>query len=278
MLTALFPQSKHNFSKVICVFILHRTLRSELTFENLFLFWKTTAYRERAHGDPPKEDPQFQLGLYSRAEGVRKECRDTQVLQCGAVRCSVLQCATVYCSVLRCVAVCCSVLQCVHLQKGFHKECRHKPVRFLKTQLCSHFTQNTYERADFWEFLGAPVPSPCPKCSVLNDLNVVYKMSLELTFDTHATWVMGHGHLYVTRVDMSHGTWALIYLVVWHGSVMFIGKVVFICLKVSVNLVYKFQGKPGTTTVKHDFNPNGLKFHRGSPWVSILSWPNLKAN
>jgi len=46
---------------------------------------------------------------------------------------------------------------------------------------------------------------------------------------------------------------------------MFIGKVVFICLRVSVNLVYKFQGKPGTTTVKHYFNPNGLKFHRGSP-------------
>jgi len=30
--------------------------------------------------------------------------------------------------------------------------------------------------------------------------------------------------------------------------------------------------------VKHDFNPNGLKSHRGSPWVSILSWLNLKAN
>jgi len=45
----------------------------------------------------------------------------------------------------------------------------------------------------------------------------------------------------------------------------FIGKVAFICLRVSVHLVYKFQGKPGTTTVKHDFNPNGLKFHRGSP-------------
>jgi len=60
--------------------------------------------------------------------------------------------------------------------------------------------------------------------------------------------------------------------------VTFIGKVVCICLRVSVNLVYKFQGKPGTTTVKHDFNPNGLKFHRGSPWVSILSWLNLKAN
>ena len=63
----------------------------------------------------------------------------------------------------------------------------------------------------------------------------------------------------------------------------FIGKVVFICLRVSVNLVYKFQvykfqGKPGTTTVKHDFNPNGVKFHRGSPWVSILNWLNLKAN
>ena len=44
-----------------------------------------------------------------------------------------------------------------------------------------------------------------------------------------------------------------------------IGKVVFICLGVSVNLVSKFQGKPCTTTVKRDFNPNGLKFHRGSP-------------
>jgi len=50
-----------------------------------------------------------------------------------------------------------------------------------------------------------------------------------------------------------------------YACVKFIGKVVFICLRVSVNLVYKFQGKPGTTTVKHDFNPNGLKFHRGSP-------------
>ena len=59
---------------------------------------------------------------------------------------------------------------------------------------------------------------------------------------------------------------------------IFIGKVVFICLKVSVNLEYKFQGKPSTTTVKHDFNPNGLKFHRGSSWVSILSWLNLMAN
>jgi len=45
----------------------------------------------------------------------------------------------------------------------------------------------------------------------------------------------------------------------------FIGKVVNICLGVSVNLVYKFKGKPGTTTVKHDFNHVGLKFHRGSP-------------
>jgi len=61
-----------------------------------------------------------------------------------------------------------------------------------------------------------------------------------------------------------------------HSSVT--GKVVFICLRVSANLVYRFQGKPGTTTVKHDFNPNGLKFHRGSPWVSVLSWLNLKAN
>jgi len=59
---------------------------------------------------------------------------------------------------------------------------------------------------------------------------------------------------------------------------IFIGKVVFICLRVSVNLEYKFQGKPCTTTVKHDFNPNGLKFHRGSSWVSILSWLNLKTN
>ena len=59
---------------------------------------------------------------------------------------------------------------------------------------------------------------------------------------------------------------------------IFIGKVVFICLRVSINLVSKFQGKPGTTTVKHDINPNGLKFHRGSPWVSILSWLNFKAN
>ena len=57
-----------------------------------------------------------------------------------------------------------------------------------------------------------------------------------------------------------------------HGIVYtFIGKVIFICLRVSVNLVYKFQGKPGNTTVKHDFNPNGLKFHRGSSRVSILS-------
>jgi len=59
---------------------------------------------------------------------------------------------------------------------------------------------------------------------------------------------------------------------------IFIGKVFFICLRVSVNLVYKFPGKPFTTTVKHNFSPNGLKFHRGSWWVSILSWLNLKAN
>ena len=64
----------------------------------------------------------------------------------------------------------------------------------------------------------------------------------------------------------------------WRDIHIFIGKVVFISLRVSVNSVYKFQGKPGTTTVKHDFNPNGLKFHRGSPWVTILSWLNLKAN
>jgi len=54
---------------------------------------------------------------------------------------------------------------------------------------------------------------------------------------------------------------------VWRSREMtiFIGKVVNICLGVSVNLVYKFKGKPGTTTVKHDFNHIGLKFHRGSP-------------
>jgi len=46
---------------------------------------------------------------------------------------------------------------------------------------------------------------------------------------------------------------------------IFIGIVVFICLRVSVNLVSKLQGKPGTTTVKYDFNPNRLKFHWGSP-------------
>ena len=78
-------------------------------------------------------------------------------------------------------------------------------------------------------------------------------------------WVMSH--MWMSHVTHANEWW-------W----IFIGKVVFICLRVSVNLVYKFQGKPGTTTVKHDFNPNGLKFHRGSPWVSILSWLNLKAN
>ena len=93
---------------------------------------------------------------------------------------------------------------------------------------------------------------------------------------THG-WVTSH--MTETRQTwMSHVTHE------WNMSHMsesrhtFIGKVVFICLRVSVNLVYKFQGKPGTTTVKHDFNPNRLKFHRGSPWVSILSWLNLKAN
>ena len=59
---------------------------------------------------------------------------------------------------------------------------------------------------------------------------------------------------------------------------IFIGKVVKIFLGVSVNLVCKFKGIPGTTTVKHDFNHLGLKFHRGFPWVSVLSWLNLKAN
>jgi hypothetical protein len=46
---------------------------------------------------------------------------------------------------------------------------------------------------------------------------------------------------------------------------MFMGKVFFIRLGGGVNLVFKFQGQPGTTTVKHDFNPSGLKFHRGPP-------------
>jgi len=63
-----------------------------------------------------------------------------------------------------------------------------------------------------------------------------------------------------------------------HGTPNFLGKVVFICLGVSVNLVFKFQGQPITTTVQHDLNPNRLNFHRGSPWVSILSWLNLKTN
>jgi len=66
------------------------------------------------------------------------------------------------------------------------------------------------------------------------------------------------------------------WVMTWMILVIFIGKVVFICLGVLVNLVSKFQGKPGTITVKHEFNPNGLKFHRGSPWVSILSWLYLK--
>jgi len=55
--------------------------------------------------------------------------------------------------------------------------------------------------------------------------------------------------------------------------------VFFICLGGSVNLVSKFQGQPGTTTVnlvlKHDFNPNGMKFYLESPWVSVLSWLNI---
>jgi len=39
--------------------------------------------------------------------------KNTFLLQCVAVCCSVLQCVAVCCSVLQCVAVCCSVLQCV---------------------------------------------------------------------------------------------------------------------------------------------------------------------
>ena len=42
----------------------------------------------------------------------------------------------------------------------------------------------------------------------------------------------------------------------------YLGKVVFICLGISVNLVSTLQGKPGATTVKHNFQPNGLKSHR----------------
>ena len=90
-------------------------------------------------------------------------------------------------------------------------------------------------------------------------------------------------HTYAYIVDItSHKTRDTDYIT-YHSVIdvtshRFIGKVVLICLRVSVNLVYKFKGKPGTTTVKHDFSPNGLKFHRGSPWVSILSWLNLKAN
>jgi len=35
--------------------------------------------------------------------------RDTRVLQCVAVCCSVLQCVAVCCRVFQCVAVCCNV-------------------------------------------------------------------------------------------------------------------------------------------------------------------------
>jgi len=69
----------------------------------------------------------------------------------------------------------------------------------------------------------------------------------------------GHTH------NDTHTDWNSRATVLMITGDLFIGKVVFICLRVSVNLIYKFQGKPGTTTVKHDFNPNGLKFHRGSP-------------
>jgi len=55
---------------------------------------------------------------------------------------------------------------------------------------------------------------------------------------------------------------------------MFIGKVVFICRVGSVSLVLKFVGQPGETR----FYWVSPKFHRGSPWLSILSWLNLKAN
>jgi len=55
---------------------------------------------------------------------------------------------------------------------------------------------------------------------------------------------------------------------------IFIGKVVFICLVGSFNSVLKFLGQPGETR----FQPGGMKFHRGSPWLSILSWLNLQAN
>ena len=82
----------------------------------------------------------------------------------------------------------------------------------------------------------------------------------------------------VTHMNESCDTHEWVTSYTWLRLVTFIGKVVNICLGFSVNLVYKFKGKPGTTSVKPDFNNLGLKFHRGSQWVSVLSWLNLKEN
>ena len=74
-------------------------------------------------------------------------------------------------------------------------------------------------------------------------------------------------HLHITY---RHGCTCIYVCVhIYVSEQIFIRKVVKICLGVSVNLVYEFKGKPGTTTVKYDFNHLGLKFHRGSPCIYV---------
>ena len=109
-------------------------------------------------------------------------------------------------------------------------------------------------------------------------MSLFHEPSIRVTNDVYESRLVEEGGAIcaVARRDIDRGEelthpytqvcmFLCMYICMYVCMYIFIGKVAFICLRVSVNLVYKFQGKPGTTTVKHDFNPNGLKFHRGSP-------------
>ena len=65
--------------------------------------------------------------------------RNTSVLQCVAVCCSLLQCVAVCSSALQCVAVCCSVLQCVAV--------RCSALQCVAVCCSEHFLQRWYSTA-----------------------------------------------------------------------------------------------------------------------------------
>jgi len=121
--------------------------------------------------------------------------------------------------------------------------------------------------------------------------------------DTSSSYFEGNRHsiythvLYLGKLLIHHiiflgktgtaGTHSKLGMVPYQGSIhivgivrnayRLIGKVVLICLGGLVNLEFKFQGQTCTTTETYDFNPNELKFHRGSPsFYTKLTEPNGK--